>query len=406
MEQKLEELKSQVKSLLEEYPEGIKVNSFWGYYERKYRKLPEPKVFRVKKRSEILDLCNEVYRKVGSGGAMVIHLKSVDHSSQRQPLVSTCAGGAVGGKQHEQTQSQVSAKTVTPTQATMNQFSAGGNFYERFYEQTDRDCEKTATGPQNVAKAQNVAKPAFCGSYSSLMARQNACTASVQSATPAPYSMPHVEQFAIPSLGYPTPRSHDSSASQSSDGRENSSPAPNVQHSDPRHLACAVPTSLWSAGRSPGGPTGAVGGSTPLLGTVPSPRGPISVPGVMGGPTPLLTAGRGSGRSTGVIGGQGRRTHYSREQLNSVAEDCIDRLSVAKDYVSLDRISRLLCQDFEVSSLDELGLRQIDELACVNEHKRLECKVNAYIQNFVKVCEFQLSFQQDNCFIVLSLFCV
>ena len=77
--------------------------------------------------------------------------------------------------------------------------------------------------------------------------------------------------------------------------------------------------------------------------------------------------------------------HYSREQLNSAAEDCIDRLSVAKDYVSLERISLLLCQDFEVSSVDELGLRQIDDLTCVNEHKRLECKVNAYIQNFVKV---------------------
>ena len=91
----------------------------------------------------------------------------------------------------------------------------------------------------------------------------------------------------------------------------------------------------------------------------------------------------------GVSGGRGRRTNYSREQLNSAAEDCIDRLAGAREYVSREKISRLLCQDFEVASLDELGLRQIDELACVNQHNQLECKVNAYIQNFVKVRWFQ-----------------
>jgi len=353
MEQKLMELKSEVKSLLEEHPEGINVNSFWGYYERKYHRLPELKVFRVRKRSEILDLCGDVIRRVGSGGAAVIHVKPSEQSNQHQCGAPTAAESAVGGKE-----------TMTPTQAgAMSQFSAGGSFYERFYDQTDTDSDFIA---KTTAGAYNVTNAASRGSYSSLMGTHSRPGASaaipVRSAAPALRPLMHAERFAVPfpqfswntplaassavNQRYQTPRSRDSSASRSSDSARNQSPAPGVRHAGLPHQAQPVPTPLLAAGRS-------------------------SVPG------------------TGVMGGRGRRTNCSREHLNTAAEDCIDRLSVAKDYVSLEKISRLLCQDFEVSSLDELGLRQIDDLQCVNEHKRLECKVNAYIQNFVKVCGFQ-----------------
>jgi len=374
MEQKLKELKSEVKSLLQEHPEGINVNSFWGLYERKYHKLPDVKVFRVRKRSEILDLCSDVIRRVGSGGAAVIHLKPLEQTDQLEQGASTAADGAVGGKACERIQSQstgaqTSTQTMRPTPASgMNQFSAGGSFYDRFYDENDTDSDSVA---KTTAGALNVTNAASCGSYSSLMgsySRPSAAAAAaipVRSTAPASHPVMHAERFAVPvgplpqfgwntplaafptvSQRYQTPRSRDSSASRSSDGAQNQSPAPGVRHPGPHYQAQPVPT--------------------PLL---------------------ALAVGRSSAPGT-MMGGRGRRTNFSREQLNSAAEDCIDRLAVAKDYVSLEKITSLLCQDFEVSSLDELGLRQIDDLTCVNEHKRLECKVNAYIQNFVKVCDF------------------
>ena len=347
MEQKLQALKLEIKILLEEHPEGIKVNSFWGLYERKYHGLPEPKVFNVRKRSEILDRCSDVYRRVGSGAAVVIHAKSEDDSEQMQPR--TC--------KTQSATAAVTARQSTSAQAGLDQCSGGGSFYQRFYAESDTDSDSMAKPTAGPPQARHVTNPAARGSYSGLLgARPGFGT--IQSNAFASHTMSYGERFAVPSVRcswsapparssarYQTPPgSRDSSASRSSDSARNVSPAPGVRQSGPRHQPPAVPTPVLPAGR---------------------PSAQVSM--------------------TGVTGERGRRMHYSREQLNSAAEDCIDRLSVAKDYVSLERISLLFCQDFEVSSVDELGLRQIDDLACVNEHKRLECKVNAYIQNFVKV---------------------
>lgn len=355
MEHKLQALMLEVKSLLEEYPDGVNVNSFWGLYDRKYHKLPEPKVFNVRKRSQILDLCSDVYRRVGSGAAALICVKSTDGSDHQPSSVSAAAQGGKEDKQMQpktcQPQSAAASLTTQKpafTDPGMAQFSGGGSFYQRFYAEGDTDSDSTAkSGPQ----AHQITNPAPRGSYSSLMGAYR---------QPGFASAPHAERFAVPSLfgnwntpptgsvafgqRYQTPGSRDSSASRSSDGARNMSPAPAVRPSGPR--AAAASLLQLPAGRS---------------------SAQVSVTG------------------GGVTRERGRRMNYSREQLNSAAEDCIDRLSVAKDYVALEKISLLLCQDLEVSSLDELGLRQIDDLTCVNEHKRRECKVNAYIQNFVKV---------------------
>jgi len=354
MEQKLHELKSEVKCLLEEYPEGIKVNSFWGLYEKKYHKLPELKIFGARKRSEILDRCSDVYRRIGSGAASAIcmKLKSADDCGEKetertQPTTYKPQSAAVAARQS--------------ASAGPDQFSSSGSFYQRFYAESNDDLDSTA---RSGSQTHHVANAAPCGSYSSLMGarpQSGFAVAAAQSTAFAPYHMPHAELFAVPPYNwktqpagsstyqsYQTTLPRDSSASRSSDGARNMSPAPGVQQSGPLHQPRASPTPLLS-----------------------------------------LPAGRSSAQvsMTGrdVTRERGRRMNYSREQLNRAAEDCIDRLSVAKDYVSLEKISLLLCQDFEVCSLDELGLRQIDDLTCVNEHKRLQCKVNAYMQNFVKV---------------------
>ena len=87
----------------------------------------------------------------------------------------------------------------------------------------------------------------------------------------------------------------------------------------------------------------------------------------------------------------------TREQLNSVAEDCIERLAESKDYVSVERITKLLLQHYSVNSISELGLRHIDELKCVYDLIRSECKVNAYIQAFVKVRSICSVYELSEC---------
>jgi len=364
MDQKLKELKSEVRSLLEEYPDGINVNSFWGNYERKYghNKLPDPKVFKVRKRSEIVDLCSDVCRRVGSGATALVLLKSSDQFNQQQSRASRVAEGAVGGKENDGVQPltckplmpvgtmNTATRQLTSTQAEFS--GGGGSFYDRFYSDGDSNTDSAARA-HSGARTGTVANPTGHGSYSSLMGPFSRPT--VVAPAPANPSASflgiHAERFAVPrpqfSWNTPSPvvqhqqspRSRDSSGSRSSDGARNQSPAPGIRNIRPQ---------------------------------------PMLIPALP------LPADRPSG--PGMLATRGRRTNLSREQLNSAAEDCIDRLSVARDYVSLEKISRLLCQDFGVTCLDELGLRQIDVLPCVNEHNRLECKVNAYIQNFVKVC--------------------
>ena len=79
----------------------------------------------------------------------------------------------------------------------------------------------------------------------------------------------------------------------------------------------------------------------------------------------------------------GNTTRVSKTHLDSVAEDCIERLAESKEYVSGERIEKLLLQTMEEDSLDRIGVRHIEEINVVREHVRKQCKVNAYIQAFI-----------------------
>ena len=75
-----------------------------------------------------------------------------------------------------------------------------------------------------------------------------------------------------------------------------------------------------------------------------------------------------------------------KDQLESVAEDCIERLAESKEYVSTARIEKLLLQHYRAERLSDINnMRSIEQISVVNEHIRMQAKVNAYIQAFVKV---------------------
>ena len=85
------------------------------------------------------------------------------------------------------------------------------------------------------------------------------------------------------------------------------------------------------------------------------------------------------------------------DQMKNVVDDSIDRLVESKEYVSLERIEKLITQHYHVSSLGELGIRGVDTIPSVREHQRMLCKVNAYIQAFVKVRAVATAFELGEC---------
>ena len=74
----------------------------------------------------------------------------------------------------------------------------------------------------------------------------------------------------------------------------------------------------------------------------------------------------------------------TKEQINNVAKECIEILSDADLFVTQERVEKLVCQRFSCHRLQDLGLRHIDQVECVNELNRLVCKINVYINAFVK----------------------
>ncbi|KAK3589090.1 hypothetical protein CHS0354_017428 [Potamilus streckersoni] len=79
-----------------------------------------------------------------------------------------------------------------------------------------------------------------------------------------------------------------------------------------------------------------------------------------------------------------KKGYPKKDDIERVAKECMDLLADANEYVSPERIEKLLTQRYQVSRVNELGLRYLDQLKCVNEHNRMLSKVNAYVHAFVK----------------------
>lgn len=77
--------------------------------------------------------------------------------------------------------------------------------------------------------------------------------------------------------------------------------------------------------------------------------------------------------------------HIPKDQINAVAQDCIDRLVEAKEYVSIERIEKLILDYYKVESLQEIGIRHLEHVKCINEHVRTQVRVNGYIQGFIRI---------------------
>ncbi|KAK3603430.1 hypothetical protein CHS0354_009413 [Potamilus streckersoni] len=79
-----------------------------------------------------------------------------------------------------------------------------------------------------------------------------------------------------------------------------------------------------------------------------------------------------------------RQGYPFKEDIERVCKECIDLLAEANEFVSSERIEKLLLQRYQVRNIDQLGVRHIDQLQCVYEHNRIICKVNAFVFAFIK----------------------
>ncbi|XP_050398302.1 uncharacterized protein LOC126816138 isoform X1 [Patella vulgata] len=73
-----------------------------------------------------------------------------------------------------------------------------------------------------------------------------------------------------------------------------------------------------------------------------------------------------------------------RAQIEEIAQDCIEVIADANEYVSIERIEKLLLQRLNLHNLNQLQLRKIDQIKCVYEHLRTVSRINAYVHAFIK----------------------
>lgn len=87
----------------------------------------------------------------------------------------------------------------------------------------------------------------------------------------------------------------------------------------------------------------------------------------------------------------------SRDYVNTIAKECIDTLAEAYEYVSQERVEKLLCQRFQCHHIRQLGVGFIDQIPCVNDLNRMIAKINAYILAFVKTRSICTLYEVKEC---------
>jgi hypothetical protein len=381
------ELKHNVREVLKKFPEGIVAASFWNEYARIHHVTPDPKSFKVSKRSQLLDLCSSEFERRGLGNTAVLHLNPIktddqslrssacERKSKTQQQQSVPADTEVGGAI-----SQLKLKT---TEMNPN-FNNSSSFYDNFYGNTSAgnaersDVDYRQQTGANVGKSQTsvFTNTAYASSNSSNASAVNAPERKIGFPSygfplqqplhgfgfPWRHPAPVASNFGFPATNRPVLTGQNMFQPANISTRDSSL----ASREQTRSRDCSLTRISQESSGKPIASNGTVDGG----------RSGNTIP----------SQPNASVRNAPPAGSV-RKFNVTRQQVNSAAEDCIDRLAAAKEYVSLQRIENLLLQHFEAKSIHDLNLRYIDELSCVNEHLRMECKVNTYIQNFVKVSD-------------------
>lgn len=374
----LSKLRSKVEAVLADSKDGVKANSFWNDYKTKHGELPDQTKFGFAKRSDLLNCFSDLFVIVeNSKGEKLMKLRIVsqtfESSSSNSPRVSKVSHSvqldtgrsteAVGTKP-VQSKSKLETKPATLIQSTnqkevqglldsdnMSRKLPGNDFYGRYYGRPDAGPYQRGNQPHHVPQ-QGAPIP---GSFVPPLLQTPA------SIMPAPYVQP---SFNYPFQTMPQTAGWNRAASPNVAPQTKN---PNINQSNNILSEEDFPV-VGSASAARVANSSGVNKNTAASARTFSPA-----------PKPT------------------KRMHFSREQMDTVAADCIERLSESKDYVSLERIKKLFLQHYAAESLDQLGLRNLGELKCVNEHIRMECKVNLYIQMFVQVRAISTVYELGEC---------
>lgn len=403
----LSKLKSQIQSVLRSQSDGIESGSFWNHFIKKHCSLPNPKNFKVLKRSDLLELCSDVIEVTGSGNTAILSLKKTpaptDAASDRRGGDAKHTRLAAANEKTPKTESltPASKKKTSKVESSSDSSSkpavenlelkqlemqpnSQASFYDKFYGASPSQLSVSAAGSHqkdNVAKA-NTSLPNVRQSEDFVKGHHVHGAGDVSGVPPAPGLLgsgnaailmgirPMGVRPNVPSVysnrGQSGTAIHQSfsvspltvMSAQTAVGSKDLSSSPNMVESWQQLTQNAMYHK--------------VNNQPPVVR-----YGAISINNV--------TSDTSYRSSSKVSATGGRKMNFSRQQINGAAEDCIDRLSAAKDYVSLEKIEKLLLQHFEVESLQQLHLYHLEELSCVNDLVRMVCKVNLYIQNFIKV---------------------
>ena len=330
----LEQTKENCEKLLKDKPDGIHFAAFWDVYRKKYGNFPDHKALGLIKRSDFFDKF---------GGSVVVvgtfHKdKVVKLASQGvQKRNAEQAVGEVSSKSSKPQKAHSSAKEKETKEEDKNM--ADRNPHQMYrsspYNQQPRHHGQPA--PPGTTDPPLIAGYAGQSHWPQVGHRQQAV---------APEAM-QVSQGMTMSLGGGAPAFYQAFGQRQGDG--SGARPKDIQHAGPSH----------------------------------GNRGYRDQQRDQRSGHPQRHYQSYSGGSGG--GGSGGHVFANKDQVNAVAVDCIERLSEAKEYVSMERIEKLLLQHYNVERLGDMGIRQLEHLDSVRELLMRQRKVNAYIQAFGKV---------------------
>lgn len=364
-DRELRDLERKLIGVFADAQEGIKANSFWTCFYNKHGFYPDQKKFGCVKRSELLDLFPDLFVNVeNSRKERILTLKekvladennsgseAIRCSSQKQQIEKDKRAKELS--KTEGTRSDECSAAVYGLEMSVNadnriasQKQPGNDFY-RFYKRQNADPNQKGNIPCNLQQSQaaNVLSvPSLMGAATAPLIQSYSFT-NTKHLLQQNQPYPHLLQGFSDLQSYEGPLQAGSISMPSNTNQNNSMAAgldfPPVGMSSSRAITSGKSFEISNNAQRPV-----------------------------------------EKYSTGTMGV--RRTNITRDQMNTVADDCIERLSESKEYVSLERIETLFLQHYSANSLAQLSLRRLDDLACVNEHIRRECRVNLYIQMFIK----------------------
>uniref|UniRef100_UPI00358DDEA2 uncharacterized protein n=1 Tax=Myxine glutinosa TaxID=7769 RepID=UPI00358DDEA2 len=96
------------------------------------------------------------------------------------------------------------------------------------------------------------------------------------------------------------------------------------------------------------------------------------------------------------------KQNLSPEYVDRLAQECIRMLSETEQHITLEKVTRLLCQHLNVNKLQEAGVRDIYKVPALHEFLRVHREIHVFIEAFEKMRSFATLYELEQCLAALK----